>query len=176
MLFIKHRDNNIVCNGSTHYVKHKGLCVAQAFCTIFFLLWTEVWAAILALDTFLHISSWVKLTDINSLHRKYTIAAIIISTVPCIIPLAIGNLGFDPYANIPICLFLSLDNGNTTSKFFWGVFFWPFYLFLLVTIIFTVYGAIKLHKIFVTSNAYFRNKNNNISSNNLEAQRSGEGN
>lgn len=145
------RDSGIVCSG-VHYIEKSSWCIFQASATIFLFIWTETWSAILAYDTYQHICSEMKYHNTDQLRTIYTVVASVISTIFTAIPLALGNLGFDPKANIPICLYLV--SGNSTV--FWTCFVAPFYFLLLVSLYYTVRCALRIHAIFISSNHYIR--------------------
>lgn len=140
VIFLSHYEA-IVCNTASHYVKRGSFCVIQACLVIFFLNWTQVWSCILAIDTFFHVYSVYSPDKIPDLHKRYLQFAIVFCSITAIIPLSANNLGFDPYANIPICLFLVSDN----PYYFWTTLYAPF-LFLSATCL--IVTSINMHKIY----------------------------
>lgn len=151
-MFFNYQDQ-LVCVGDSHFVEKNPICVLQAAATIFFFMWTEVWSTILAYDTYLHVCSLIRTKDIPILHRRYTVIAVSLSLLVTAIPFFSGNLGFDPQANIPMCMFLL----SKSTLYFWFTFFAPFYVLLMLSLIITVIGACRIHQIFVSSRRYMVN-------------------
>lgn len=150
--FYYNRGNELVCHGRAHYHKRESLCIAQAAVTIWSFIWVEIWSVILAFDAYAHITSSVSKDNIPVLRRRYFVTAIILSVGITIIPLAADNLGFDPEANIPLCLFLISE----TMDYFWFTLYLPFGLFSVSCLVVTVMAAYKLQRIFVVSNKLLR--------------------
>ena len=76
-----------------------------------------------------------------SQRRLYTLIGLLFCTVLSIIPLLAKNYGFDPYANIPMCLFLFHSN----KYYFWIVFFLPYCLLITACLIFSIAGMLCRH-------------------------------
>jgi hypothetical protein len=141
---------DLVCNGNGLYVRRNPFCVIQAFCTIYFFTWTQVWSVALCLDTYLNVIYRARLPTMQ-LQRYYMAATIIIPGVIGIIPLAAGNLGFDPQANIPICLYLFSEN----SLYFWFTFYMPTFVAAIAVVSLSIASFVKLNQIFIESEAIF---------------------
>lgn len=140
-------NNGVVCEGDAHYVKQAPFCVFQASVTIFSIIWVQVWSVIMAYDSYLHINTKVTKVKMESLRRQYFIIAFCTSFVCAFIPLVAGNLGFDPKANIPMCLYLFSDN----SIYFWTTLFTPFCLLNLLCLYITIVCVIKIQHVLVMS-------------------------
>lgn len=147
LFFFLNEDNQVVCDGDKYYIEKSFLCVFQAASVIFLFIWIEVWSVILAVDTYYHIQSKISMDEIGALNKRYFIIALSISSVVTLIPLSAGNLGFDPKANIPICLYLFSDN----SYYFWITLFLPFILLNIACMSITLMGSYRLQEIFVSS-------------------------
>lgn len=146
-LFLNQNDS-VVCSGPGHYVKKDPFCVFQAFTTIFSIIWVEVWSVILAFDSYIHITS----RRTNSvytfkLRRRYAGLGCGLPIVCAIIPLFADNLGFDPYANLPMCLYLFHDN----KVYFWVTLFIPFFVLNFLCLGLTLTSVYKIQKILVLS-------------------------
>jgi hypothetical protein len=147
---ILNRNDSIICDGAVYYVESGPFCVFQAAATVWTFIWTNTWSAILAYDTFLHVSLLSKPGSEFFARMKYTVIAVAISSIVTAVPLISGNLGFDPDANIPICLYMI----SKSPEVFWFSFVVPFYLLLLVSLILTILCAWRVHKVFITSSHY----------------------
>jgi hypothetical protein len=150
LFVLLNQHDNIVCDGDVFYVETGPLCVFQAAATIWSFIWTNTWSAILAYDTLLHVSLLSKPGSEFFARVKYTVIAVAISTTVVAVPLFTGNLGFDPDANVPICLFMV----SRSPEIFWFSFVVPFYLLLLSSLVLTVLVAWRVHKVFILSRHY----------------------
>lgn len=148
--FVKNHNDDVVCDGDGHFVKQNPFCVFQAATVVFLFLWVESWSVLLAFDTYLHIVSRMSLDKMNILRRRYVIVTVIFCTCMTSIPLIGGNLGFDPKANIPFCLYLYSDN----KWYFWLTLFSPFIVLNSICLIITLAGASRIHRIFVLTKNY----------------------
>jgi hypothetical protein len=148
--FVQNRHDDVVCNGEGHFVKQNPFCVFHAATVVFLFLWVESWSVLLAFDTYLHIVSRMSLDKMNILRRRYVIVTVIFCTCMTAIPLIGGNLGFDPKANLPFCLYLYSDN----KWYFWLTLFSPFIVLNSVCLIITLAGASRIHRIFVLTRNY----------------------
>jgi hypothetical protein len=146
--------NNVVCNTPSYFVSKGGLCVFQAAATIWFFMWTNTWSAILSLDTYLRVCMELSKPQLQALKYKYLLAGIVIPSVIVAIPLGTNNLGFDPYASVPVCLYMISEN----KDFFWISFVLPFYILLTLAIIFTVLTGRRIHNVLIASRYYERHK------------------
>jgi hypothetical protein len=140
-------DDGVVCSGDAHYIKQAPFCVFQASVTIFSIIWVQVWSAIMAYDSYLHINSKVTKVKMDSLRKQYFIIGFSVSFLCAFIPLVAGNLGFDPKANIPMCLYLFSDN----SVYFWTTLFTPFCILNFLCLCVTVLCVIKIQRVLVMS-------------------------
>ena len=145
--FIENRHDEIVCNGEGHFVKQNPFCVFHSTTVVFLFLWVESWAVLLAADTYLHIVSKLTADQMAILRKRYVIGTVLFCTCMTSIPLIGGNLGFDPYANLPFCLYLYSDD----KWYFWLTLFSPFILLNSVCLIITLAGASRIHRIFVSA-------------------------
>jgi hypothetical protein len=152
--------NNVVCNTPSYFVSKGGLCVFQAAATIWFFMWTNTWSAILSLDTYLRVCMELSKPQLQALKYKYLLAGIVIPSVIVAIPLGTNNLGFDPYASVPVCLYMISEN----KDFFWISFVLPFYILLTLAIIFTVLTGRRIHNVLIASRYYERHTSVNSAS------------
>jgi hypothetical protein len=143
----QNRNNDVVCSGPGHYVKRDSLCVFQAAVFVFSIVWVQAWSVILAVDAYLHIVNRLTPQHTNWRRKVYFCLGFGFSLGCTIIPLSAGNLGFDPYANIPFCLYLFSDE----KAYFWATLFVPFCLLNITCSLITIAGAIKIQKVFVLS-------------------------
>jgi hypothetical protein len=143
-------DDGVVCNGDGHYVKKAPLCIFQAIVTIFILLWVEIWSVILSVDTYMHIVSRTSMERMSYWRKRYMGIALTFCTVLTIIPIIGDNVGFDPKANLPFCLYLYSEN----KWYFWSTLYAPFITLNSVCFIITILGAKRIHQIFVTTSKY----------------------
>ena len=90
------RDNSVVCAGAAdqYYIEKSGMCVLQSASLLFSLVWIEMWSAILAVDTYFHITSKYHVDDIPRLHKTYFACALGVSAVVTVIPLVRTNLNY----------------------------------------------------------------------------------
>ena len=141
------RNNEVVCSGSGHYLKRAPLCVFQASVFVFSIIWVQCWSVILAIDAYLHIMN--RINPQHTLWRRKVYLGLSLSTsiVCTIIPLGANNLGFDPYANIPFCLYLFSDH----KQYFWATLFIPFCVLNLACSCITIAGAIQIQSVLVLS-------------------------
>jgi hypothetical protein len=140
-------DNDVVCSGDAHYIKQAPFCVFQASVTIFSITWVQVWSVIMAYDSYLHINSKVTRVKMDELRRQYFVFGFSFSFLCAFIPLVAGNLGFDPKANIPMCLYLFSDN----PVYFWTTLFTPFCILNFLCLIVTILCVIKIQRVLVMS-------------------------
>jgi hypothetical protein len=143
-------DDDVVCSGDGHFVKRAPLCIFQAIVIIFVLLWVEIWSVILSVDTYMHIVSRTSMERMAYWRKRYMGIALAFCTIFTSIPVIGGNVGFDPYANIPFCLYLFSEN----KWYFWSTLFVPFIALNSVCLIITILGAKRIHQIFVTTSKY----------------------
>lgn len=141
------RNNDIVCSGKGHYVKRDPLCVFQAAVFVFSIIWVQCWSVILAFDAYMHIVNKLSPQYIEWRRRVYFCVSFFTSLICTLIPLAANNLGFDPYANIPFCLYLFSEH----KEYFWGTLFVPFVSLNLACSLITIAGAVKIQMVFVLS-------------------------
>lgn len=147
IFFIVNIDDDVVCKDNVYFIESSHFCIFQAASIIFLFLWIEIWSSILAVDTYLHIISSLQKEKIHSLHKQYFIFSVIICSVITLIPLCVGNLGFDPYASIPVCLYKFSKN----PYYFWGTLFAPFIFLNGLCCIVTLAGSYKIYNIFIRS-------------------------
>ena len=160
---VMNRDNRIVCtDDNAAFIQRGPICIFQACASIFVFTWIELWSLILAYDSYkmvqnrefsLYTSTTQHMTQKMKLYKIYTLVAVFVCTVLTVIPLIADNYGFDPLANVPICLFLF----STNSTYFWTVFFLPFTILVLGCIYFSILGICQIQSIFVNSSNYFGN-------------------
>jgi len=174
---VSNRNNDIVCtDNNTAYIQQGPICVFQACASVFVFTWIELWSLILSFDSYLmvhnrQISLYASTPQQHAqqkmkLYKIYTVVAVVLCTVLTIIPLLAGNYGFDPEANVPICLFLF----STDSTYFWAVFYIPFTILVLGCIYFSVLGICQIQSIFVNSPKYFLTETDSARSSNFSAQ------
>ena len=161
---VMNRDEAVTCTADrTAFIQQGPICVFQACASVFVFTWIELWSFILAYDSYLMVHNR-QLTLYSGgdsqpntadgkmrVYKQYTVLAVVVCSILTLIPLAAGNMGFDPEQNVPICLFLF----STDSTYFWYTFFWPFTLFSVGCIVFSVMGICQIQSIFVSSPRYF---------------------
>jgi hypothetical protein len=145
-------DNAVVCHTPSYFVEKNGLCVFQAAATIWFFMWTNTWSAILAVDTYIRVCMELSKKTLQRLKYAYLAVGIIIPSIIVAIPLSLRNLGFDPYASVPVCLYMISQN----KEIFWVSFVLPFYILLLIAIVFTVLTGRRIHNVLIASKYYQR--------------------
>ena len=145
--FIINYDNDIICEGDAYFNRKNPFCIFQAIALLFFFIWSQTWGIFLSLETYFFFLPKENQKTILKCRKYYTRVAFLVPTVLVIIPLANGNLGFDPYANLPVCLFLYNDNKN----FFWFGLFIPFLVLNLMCSIITVFSIKRINQIFVSA-------------------------
>lgn len=140
--------NAIVCDGSSHFIERSTLCIIQAAVLIFSMLWVEVWSVIFMYDLYINITSVV--TKARKAKNRYIYVAIatIISTALTMVPIVENNLGFDPEANIPFCLYMISE----TDVYFWYTLFLPLVTLIFISITYAILVAIRMNQIFVMNN------------------------
>ena len=167
---VMNRKNEIVCaDNNTAFIQQGPVCVFQACASVFVFTWIELWSCILAFDSYLmvhnrQVSLYASTPATHGeqklkLYKLYTVVAVVVCTGLTIIPLIAGNYGFDPEANVPICLFLF----STDSTYFWTIFYLPFTLLVFGCIYFSVRGICQIQAIFVNSPRYFGGQSGNTS-------------
>jgi hypothetical protein len=145
--FIINYDNDVICQGEAHFYRRAPFCVFQAASLIFFFIWIQIWGIFLSLETYFFFLAKGRQKTIQWCRQYYTRIAFFSSAVLTSIPLACNNLGFDPYANLPVCLFLFHDNRN----FFWFGLYFPFLILNLICSIITISSIKRINQIFVTT-------------------------
>jgi hypothetical protein len=148
--FAGNSDNSLVCNGEAHFVQKGTFCMFHASVVVFLFLWVEIWSVLLSIDTYMHIVSRTSADHITYWRKRYLTIAFTFCTFMTLIPLCAGNLGFDPYANLPFCLYLFSDN----ESYFWWTLFAPFCILNAFCLILTIAGAVRIHQIFVSTSKY----------------------
>jgi hypothetical protein len=169
--FSINHDNSITCDGYGHFVEKNGFCVFQSAVLIFLLNWIQVWSAILAVDTNFHIRSVYSTDEIPQLHQKYFITAVVFCSIMSLVPLCADNLGFDPYANIPICLYMFSVN----SYYFWTTTFATVLLFNLTCLVVTSVNVYQIYSIFLNAPLIPEDNNGGLSLYNGESLSIGSG-
>jgi hypothetical protein len=139
-------NNDVICKGDAHFYRREPFCVFQAAALVFFFLWIQVWGIFLSLETYFFFLAKHNQKTIHWCRQYYTRIAILIPSVCTIVPLASRNLGFDPYANLPVCLYLFHDNGY----FFWFGLFTPFLILNFICSVITVFSIKRINQIFVS--------------------------
>lgn len=139
------------CDQENAFIERDPLCVFQAWSTVFFIIWIEIWSFFMAYENYLFICSAL---EQSSNHGKNNVKYLFISIFVCgtcaTIPLAAGNLGFDYQANIPVCLYLVSDGRN----YLWTTLVAPFGLFAVLCLVYTLKSIHKIQSIFVSSDKY----------------------
>lgn len=156
----KNVDDSITCNGRSRFVEKDSLCVFQAASMVFCLIWIETWSVIIAVDAYYNIVSYIRPEKRVFFYQRYTIIALVLSFTIALIPLIGDNYGFDPKANIPICLFLFSEN----SYYFSITLLAPFIILNVLCLAITIAGAFKIHNIFVMSRVFIQKHNKCIES------------
>ena len=149
-------DNSVICREEAYFYRREPFCVFQAAMMNFFFLWIQIWGVFLSLETSILLLSKKKQKMIRSFRQYYTRIAVIVPSILVTIPLANGNLGFDPYANLPICLFLFHDN----RYYFWIGLYAPFLMLNVICSIITIVSIVRIHRIFVSVNEMTTNPDN----------------
>jgi hypothetical protein len=90
------RDNSLVCANNSRYTTRNIMCIFQAATVIWCFTWINTWSAILAVDTYLHVTMTLKLDSWSNMKRYYRVLGFTIPTVVTLIPLVNNNLG-EPY-------------------------------------------------------------------------------
>lgn len=157
-LFANGTSDRLTCEQESAFREYEGLCVFQAWSTVFFITWIEIWSFFMAYENYLFICSALEQSNRHGKSNlKYFAIAVIICFTCATIPLAVGNLGFDYQANIPICLYLVSDNRN----YLWGTLVAPFGFFATLCLIYTLRSIHKIQSIFVASDKYDPNSRQN---------------
>jgi hypothetical protein len=146
IFFTINYDNDVICRGEAHFFRKAPFCVFQAAALAFFFIWIQIWGIFLSLETYFFFLGKRRQTIIQWCRQYYTKIAIIVPTILTSIPLACGNLGFDPYANLPVCLFLFHDN----KGFFWFGLFIPFLILNFICSVITIFSIKRINQIFVS--------------------------
>jgi uncharacterized membrane protein len=92
-------------------------------------------------------SSQMKLYNSKEIKIIYTVSAFVISASLTAIPLAESNIGFDPLANIPFCLYMF----SNYKLYFWWTLFVPMLVLVVVALLFCFMYSWKVHQIFRVS-------------------------
>ena len=100
IFFLVNQNNDVVCDGDSHFIKKGSLCIFQAVTFIFSFIWVECWSVLFVFDMYLHVTLRATAADIPMLRYKYTAIAVIFTLSMLVPPLLAGNIGFDPLANV----------------------------------------------------------------------------
>jgi len=138
-------DYSVTCDTNAHYIEKGPLCLFQAAFLIFLYIWVEIWSLIFAYDMYLHISSSVTAYDIPTLRYRYMLVAVTLSCVITAIPVFANNIGFDPEANVPFCMYMLSENKN----YFWYIFMLPLMALLILATGYAIMGTVRMNEIFV---------------------------
>lgn len=139
-------DNEVICRGAAHFYRTAPFCIFQAAIMVFFFIWIQIWGIFLSLETYFFFLGKASQKTIQWCRQYYTIISFVLPSLLTVIPLASGNYGFDPYANLPVCLFLFHDE----KKYFWFGLFLPFLLLNFICSVITIFSIMRINQIFVS--------------------------
>jgi hypothetical protein len=140
-------NDKIVCSSEGHYVERDPFCIFQAAVTIFSIILTQVWSVILSFDSYLHISSRVHTNYTFKMRKQYLGLGFGLPFLCALIPLVADNLGFDPKANLPMCLYMFSEE----KAYFWITLFLPFFVLNFLCLGLTLAGIVKIQRVLVLS-------------------------
>lgn len=149
----KNKHSEVICNTNAHYVESAPLCVFQAAAYIFSVCWIISWSCIFAWDVYSQVRNNFSISYMAnrmSYNMRFTLLAFLFSSIVTILPLSAGNLGFDPKANMPICLYLVSDD----SSYFWLTFFLPLVVMVVVCNVIGFATVVEIQRIYVISSGH----------------------
>jgi len=149
IFLIANLDDSVTCYGKAHFIEKGGLCVFQSCGMIFSLIWVECWSVIFFFDLYRRVqqSSQMVVSTSYELKVRYTAFAFAVSASLTAVPLAEANVGFDPLANIPYCLYMF----SNYSNYFWWTLFLPMLVLVVVALGFCFLYSYRVHQIFRVS-------------------------